>query len=80
MAEIDKDDKPKGYKEKIWSNGQNEDGVKVTTGYSLRGGYAFKKAVEGLKETFQKGVSKEVKGKNFKVLDTRKNGIASEMG
>ena len=79
MAEIVKNDKPKGYKEKVWSNGQTEDGVEVTTGYSLRGGYDFKKAVKGLKQTFQKGASKEVKGTKFRVLDTRKNGIAIEI-
>ena len=79
MAGINKDDKPLAYKEKTWSNGQNEDGAKVTSGYSLRGGYAFKKAVEGLKDTLQKGISKEVKGTKFRALDARKNGIALEI-
>ena len=32
-----------------------------------------------MKETFQKGISKEVKGTNFRALDTRKNGIALEI-
>ena len=45
----------------------------------MRGSYAFKKAVEGLKETLQKGAAKDIEGTHFRVLDARKNGIASEM-
>ena len=51
----------------------------ITTGYSLRGRCSLKKAVEGLKNILVKGDSQDVEGIKFRVLDTRKNGIALDI-
>ena len=71
------DEAPKLYKEKKWY--KEEEGDKITHGYTLRGRHSLKKAVEGLKETLRKGVTKDVEGVHFRILDARKNGIALEI-
>ena len=65
------------YKEKKWY--KDEDGENITNGYSLRGQVAFKRAVKGLMETLKKGVSSNVAGREYRVLDARKNGIALDI-
>ena len=60
------------FKEKTWGN--EDEGEYITDGYSLRGKRAFNKALEGLRKMMKKGVTAEVNGIEFKVLDTRKNG------
>ena len=60
------------FKEKTWEN--EDEGEYKTDGYSLRGKRAFNKALEGLRKMMKKGVTAEVNGIEFKVLDTRKNG------
>ena len=77
MLNIDKDDILSAYKEKKW--GKDEGGEHITHGYSLRGKHVFKKAVEGLKENMKKGVTNNVNGIEFKVLDTRMNGVGLEI-
>ena len=55
MAGFDDKDTPKPYSEKKWF--KDEDGEQITNGYTLRGRYDLKRAVEGLKETLKKSVS-----------------------
>ena len=77
MSGFDKDVASTAYKEKKWY--KDEDGMRITSGYSLRGRLIFKKAVEGLIETLKKGVSTIVAGREFRVLDARNNGIAVDI-
>ena len=77
MAGFDTDVVSKAFKEKKWY--KYEDGEKIANGYSLRGRLSFKKAVEGLLDNLKKGVSKDIAGTNFRVLDARKNGIALDI-
>ena len=76
MAGLD-EDVSTAYKVKKW--GIDEGGEHITTGYSLRGRCSLKKAVEGLKNILVKGDSQDVEGIKFRVLDTRKNGIALDI-
>ena len=54
----------------------NEDTV---TGYSLRGGQKLKNAVIGLKETLKRGIKKNFQETHYRVLDTRKSGVALDI-
>ena len=71
------EDVPKYYSEKKWfkTNGSEE----TVTGYSLRGGQMLKHAVNGLKESLQRGVIKTIDETHIRVLDTRKVGVAFEI-
>ena len=70
MSDLNHDAALSAYKEKKWY--KDEDGENITNGYSLRGQVAFKRAVEGLIETLKKGVSTDVAGRDYRVLDARK--------
>ena len=76
MAGFD-EDASTAYKVKKW--GINEGSEHITTGYSLRGRCSFKKAVGGLKESLVKGDVNDIDGIKFRVLDTRKNGVALDI-
>ena len=77
MEGFDDWDVIKPFKEKKWF--KDQDGQNITNGYTLRGKYCFKNAVEGLIKTLQKGVSGEIEGVPYRTLDVRKNGTALEV-
>ena len=65
------------YKAKTWE--KEEDGKTIIDGFAYRGKRSFGKALEGLKETMQKGVKSNINGIDFKVLDARKKGVEIEI-
>ena len=64
------------YSEKKW--GKTIEGKYVTDGYVFRGKIRFKKALDGLKNIFVKGVQKDYRGLKFKALDRREKGTGIE--
>ena len=71
------DEIPSEYQENKW--GKTLDGEYVIDGYTFRGKRAFRKVVEGLKETFVKGFKRTINGVDFRILDTRIKGVELEI-
>ena len=65
------------YKEETW--GKDEDGEYVTDGYKYFGKTAFKKALDGLKDSMKKGTIGEKNGIKYQVLDKRPSGTGIDI-
>ena len=66
----------KHFKEKIWKKIDGKE--TVTDGYSFRGKRVFKKAWDGLKKHFLKGIQYDKNGILYKALDVREIGTGME--
>ena len=74
---FDENDEIQPYTEKVWF--KNDGSNSIITGYTLRGRQKLKSSVEGFKETLKKGFSSSIDGIDYRILDTRKCGVAYEI-